>query len=246
MEWSKIKNILIIALALTNLLFIFLIISADSKEPDTDSPVLLSETEAVLKNNGIEISAEIPSVEKEISVLTLTYDGDNGTFFYTGSVKLSPLTEEAAIKTADDFVENLGLPSPDGNEIRRGSCYLSEEIPDTYVVTYGSYYNNCRLEDSYLLCYVTEDGVVRMKKNHASAETSSKSRPKTVPAATALLKYMNQIKTADSNASAEITDITIVYKTDAPYGGNITSDTAFPTWKITSSDGAVSYIPAYN
>lgn len=246
MEWSKIKNILIIALVLTNLLFIFLIISADSGEYKPDSPDLLNETVSVLENNGITISAEIPYEEKEMAVLTLTYDEDNGTFFYTGSQKIPELTEKTALKAADSFVENLELPSADGNEIRKGSCFPSEEDENMYVVTYGSYYDDYKLEDSYLICFVTQDGVVKMKKNHASAEAAGKSRQKIIPVTTALLKYMNQIKTADINAGAEITDISMVYKIEAPYDGNITSDTAFPTWKITASDGALSYIPAYN
>lgn len=85
-----------------------------------------------------------------------------------------------------------------------------------------------------------------MLKNHAIAEVSGNSKQKIIPAASALLKYMNQLKTEDPFCSKEITDISLVYMVNSPYDGNITSDTAFPTWKITASDGSITYISAYN
>lgn len=246
MEWSKIKNILIIALLLTNILLIALLILSSSEESRQDSQLVLEDTLAILDNNGISISAEIPSYDSELPVLTLTYDEDNGTFYYTGSEEGHIyLSEEEIQSAADSFTEGLDLPEVKDNSLHKVNSYPSTEEENTYVVSYGNYYESYRLEDSYLICFVTPEGITKMIKKHASAEASGKSRQDIIPPTTALLKFMNQIKAIDKNSTANITDIDMIYKIDSPYGENITSDTAFPTWKITTSDGSITYISAY-
>lgn len=246
MEWAKIKNILIIALILTDILLVSLLIFSDFKNDPSDSSTSIEDALFVLSKNDIEVSAPIPETETELPVLTLTYDSDNGSFFYTSSDTVLDLTQETAMNMADSFISELNLPEAENNSLKSVNVYPAE-APDTrYVVSFGSYYKDYKLEDSYILCYVSPEGVTEMLKNHALAEVSGNSRQKILPAASALLKYMNQMKTADPNCSIEVTDIALVYMTDSPYDGNITSDTAFPTWKITASDSSITYISAYN
>ena len=246
MEWSKIKNILIIALILTDILLISLLILSDKEESAEDSSISIEDALLVLSKNDITVSAQIPDTAPEMPVLTLTYDSDNGSFFYTSSEAALELTEETAMDLANSFISSLNLPEAENNSLKAVSVYPAE-APDTrYIVSFGSYYEDHKLEDSYILCYVSPEGVTEMLKNHASAEDSGNSKQKIVPAASALLKYMNQIKTADPKASKEVIDISLVYKVDSPYDGNITSDTAFPIWKITASDNSITYISAYN
>ncbi|MBE6020163.1 MAG: two-component system regulatory protein YycI [Firmicutes bacterium] len=246
MEWSKIKNILIVALILTDILLVSLLIFSDHGKNDTDSSVSVEDALVVLSKNDITVSSKIPDVDPEMPVLTLTYDSDNGSFFYTSSEAGITLTENTALDLAESFISGLALPEAEKNTLEAVNVYPSEDDSGRYVVSYGSYYEDYKLENSYILCYVSSEGVTEMLKNHAVAEISGNSKQKIMPAASALLKYMNQLKSADPDSAKEITDVSLVYMVDSPYDGNITSDTAFPTWKITASDNSITYISAYN
>lgn len=246
MEWSKIKNILIIALILTDIFLISLLIFSDRENRHGDNSISVEDALVVLSKNDITVSSKIPETDPEMPVLTLTYDQDNGSFFYTSSETALTLTENTALDLANSFISGLNLPQGENNSLQAVNVYPSEDGSGRYIVTFGSYYEDYKLEDSYILCYVSSDGVTEMLKNHATAEISGNSKQEIIPAASALLKYMNQLKSADPNSAKEIIDVSLVYMIDSPYDGNITSDTAFPTWKITASDNSITYISAYN
>lgn len=246
MEWSKIKNILIIALILTDILLISLLLFSDVKNLPKENSDALADSIAVLEKNNIIISAQIPEVPAEMSALTLTYDKDNGSFFYTASEPIAELTEDTALKTAENFISELELPKAENNHIKAVDTYPADDGSGRFVVTFGSYYNDNKLENSYILCFVSPEGVTEMLKNHATADATGNSGQEILSASSALLKYMNKEKTADPNCSKNITDISLVYMVDSPYDGNITSDTAFPAWKITDSDSNITYISAHD
>ncbi len=245
MEWSRIKNILIVALILTNLLFIYMIIAPDTDNAVDDSD-LLADTLTIMTKNNITVSADIPRTDDAMPVITLTYDEENGTYYYTPSEKTQPLDETTAKNLADDFVDSLNLPSSRNSSIKMCSVYQSEENNSLYTVSYGNFYEDYKIEDCYLICTVSSNGVIGLTRNWASAEQAGKSRREIIPVSTALLKYMKLIQSDDPLAGAEITQIALVYKIDSEYSGRITSDTAFPSWKITDSENNVTYIPAYN
>ncbi len=245
MEWSRIKNILIVALILTNLLLIYMIIAPD-KDKSSDDSELLADTLAILKKNNITVSADIPLTDDAMPVITLTYDEENGTYSYTPSQKTQTFDEAAAQKLADDFVESLNLPSGRNSSIKMCNVYKSDEDNSLYMVSYGNFYEDYKIEDCYLICTVSSSGVIGLTRNWATAEQAGKSRRDIIPVSTALLKYMKLMQSEDSTAGTKITQIALVYKIDSEYSGKITSDTAFPSWKITDSDNNVTYIPAYN
>lgn len=246
MEWSKIKNILIIALILINVLFLYMLTRPSEPEPENaDSGVLLKDTLAVLEDNGITVRAETSFPEMQLPILTLNFDEDNGTFEYKATRENLYLNEDTAREEADRFLESLGSFGTLGKDIRVDSITLSEDDPDRFVVTYGGYYDDYRIKELYVACTVSSTGVRKMEKQWAEVKGSGRTQRSPIPVTTALLHYMDRVITEDPDARKEVTDISMTYTVNTPYDGTVTSDTAFPAWRIEAGDGSCEYIPAF-
>ena len=250
MEWSKIKNILIAALILTNLILLYLLISDDLGQKQAISPEILEETLTVLEKNGISVACDISLESEPMSVLTLTYDTDNGSFSYpvteeSAAERSAEFSEADAEQTAKDFLRTLSSYDSIQSTQQRTAITPLKENPDTYLVTYRSYYQGRSLSDNTLLLTVSPAGVTKMEKYWASVEPTGNNKQEIIPVTTALLKYMTSDADIETSASRTISNVALVYKVDSPYDGNIASDTAFPTWEITTSDGIITYISAY-
>lgn len=246
MEWSKIKNILIVALILINVLFLYMLNHPSGQENASgDTSLLLEETLAVLQDNGITVRADTRFPELQLPILTLTFDGDNGIYEYAPQKKNLYLNEDSALEESNRFLTALGGFGELGRDIRVESIALSEDDPDCFVVTYDGYYEDYRIKELYVACTVSADGVLKMEKQWARAEDAGRSRRTLSPITTALLHYMDQTHSEEPGAKKTVTDISVAYTVNTPYDGTVTSDTAFPAWRIEASDGTCVYIPAY-
>ena len=102
MEWSKIKNILIVALILINVLFLYMLTHPSGPETEhTEDAALMEDTLAILEDNGITVRADTDFPEMQLPILTLHFDEDNGTFEYTPTRENLYLNEETALEEAD-------------------------------------------------------------------------------------------------------------------------------------------------
>ena len=247
MEWPRIKNILIVVLIIINIFLIVMISFVNDGNRKVNS-TSFDETLKILKMNGISVSCSTDIKLSKMAALTLTYDEKNGTTFYkTGSNNYHELNSKSAKKIADSFIKKhkafddiaddlvfeTAKPVESGNEIM------------TYSVSYGGYFNDYRLTDCYLICYVTPFGVSSVERHWAKA-TESTEAFELVPLSQALLTciaepYDNENTIKNQN----IIDISIVYSVATQIGENVSSDTAFPTWKITTDQGIVNRVPAY-
>ncbi len=243
MEWSKIKNILIGALILTNLLFIGLIIYSQFKESAAADFDYTKEILNNLSRNGITVNTELPQPEKDMPILTLYYDSENGTETITLQAGTDISNRKQAEKATSEYLDSLNIKTDSGCSLKIGRSEYDAE-KNLYYINYDNYYNDYQIENSYIHFTVSASGIISVDRQLAYAEENG-SRQEIISPETALLKYMNRLKTEDPEADISICDISIVYMVDSPYSGNITSDTAFPTWKIESDSKETVYIPAY-
>lgn len=248
MEWSKIKNILIIALLLTNILLLFMIIFDGGKKNESEIPVPIDEAISILEKNGITVSCPTDFHEIMLSALTLTFDEDNGIEYYATDPKISlDLDKKTAKKTADSFIEK----SEAYDSIKKDLFFVSANpFQHTdgeiyYTVSYGGFFQGYRLTDCYLICTVTPSGVSKIEKHWAKAEISSE-KAYILPLSEGLLTYMTGYGKNQPVKNREITDISLVYSVESPMEDKVSTDTAFPSWKITSSDGKTGFVNAYS
>lgn len=246
MEWSKIKNILIIALLLINVLFLYMMAQPSGAETDRgDQDALLADTLSILEDNGITVRADTRFNEMQLPMLTLHFDEDNGTYYYAPTSKALYLNEDSALQEADRFIADIGTFGTLGKEIRADSIAVSENRPDRFIVTYGGYYENYRIKELYVTCTVSSSGVLQMEKQWAKVTDSGRNRRALIPVTSALLHYMDRILNEGPETRKTVTGISVAYTVNTPYDGTVTSDTAFPAWRIDASDGTSVYIPAY-
>ncbi len=246
MEWSKIKNILIVALLLINVLFLYMLAQPAGAETDhRDEGALLSDTLSVLEQNGITVRADTDFEELQLPVLTLKFDEDNGTYDYAPTGKTHYLTEETALEDADRFLAEKGNFGTPGKDIRVESVAVSETNPDRFIVSYGGYYEDYRIKELGITVTVSPSGILRMEKQWASVAEAGRNRRTIIPVTTALLHYMDRVLTEEPGARKIVTGISVAYTVNTPYGGTVATDTAFPAWRFDAADGTSVYIPAY-
>lgn len=247
MEWSRIKNILIIGLALINIMFIGLILM--SHHSTETNPGLLQDTVAVLEKNDITFSEylTLPDPDDSMSVLTLTYNESNGTYSVpiSGEINEADFNGEAAVKAADRIFSGLEIET-DSTHVMGFDSAVKSDGENSYVITYKTFYKKTEIEDSYVSIKISSDGSAAVTENLAQAAVSARSGLHAVPITSVLLQYMHEVKMEDPSSAKNITDITMVYKIDSPYEGHAATDTAFPVWKITASDGTSKFISAYS
>ena len=274
MDWSKAKSVLIIAFIITN---IFLIYHIEKDMFDQDALSARSENKIkevvqILQERGIEVKADVPMDVLELPVLDvqyITYDEksieesflrnqDNPQqwelsislnnkilrFIKTEQSNTSRevlLTEKHARYEAEKFLKTHGFMGNDG-------VYWSSELDDTtYRLLYKQRYKGRLLEPSYIICTVTEEGVVELEKMWLKPLKLGNSKKEIIPTPKALLKFMEENEGLEETI---INEISLVYWLDLSHNGftsweNVESGTAIPAWRIEEKSGKVSFIPAF-
>lgn len=247
MEWSRIKSILIIALVLTNIFLIIMIIFVNGDDRSAPS-TSFEDTLRVLEMNGITVSCDTDIPLSKMAALTLTYDSKNGTTFYTTDPgNYRELNEKSAKKMADSFLrKHKEYKDILGELVFEAAQPLeSAGVSQTYTVSYGGYFRDYRMTDCYLVCYVTPYGVTSVERHWVKADESTEAF-EPVPLSQALLTYVAEpFDNGYAIKNQNITDISLVYSVVTQVGENVSTDTAFPTWKITTDNGLINIVPAY-
>lgn len=240
MDWPKAKNVLIVALLATNLFLIWAIFS--SKEVVPVNTELIDQTVSILEKNGIHIYCEIPEKNKKTPVLSVLYDESNGVFTY--QLEDQPLTETLTEKTAAEIAEDFLI----SHSLYTENTVLfssTEDDEKNYRVSFKGIVDGIEIEDCYTICTVTKQGVSMMERNWLNPTEYGKHKKEIVPVTTVLMTFMTDRLNQENKSS--ITDISLVYKLNSPYGSedNASSDTAFPMWRISCSDGTKTFYDAY-
>lgn len=239
-DWPKAKNILIVALLATNLFLIWAIFTAQKTVPlDME---IIDQTVSILEQNDIEVYCPVPTEQRKISVLSVLYDDMDGIFEYqvTENPLSQPLTENDAIQTAETFLVDKSLFTE--NTVLFS---VSAPIEGVFQVKFKNIVDDIEIEGCYATCTVTKDGVTKLDRYWLVPSGYGKNKREIIPAATALLSFMTDFQ---EQGKKTITNIALVYKVDSPYSKDdeASSDTAFPMWRITTSDGKKSYYNAFD
>lgn len=111
MDWSKAKNVLIIAFIVINILMGYVLIVKDKEVDATNSPDFINQAIGLLNKKEIEVHTDIPNIKPELSTLTVVFENIKpeviNTNFFNNRAYISSVSEELVELSLDD--ENVSI-----------------------------------------------------------------------------------------------------------------------------------------
>ncbi|QXM06970.1 two-component system regulatory protein YycI [Crassaminicella indica] len=261
MDWGKAKNILIIALIITNIFLIYNIekdifmehASSIIKEENIQDVV------AILNEKNIKVETEVPRIVLELPLLNVEYETydekkrnekfcieDNGKVIkyenYDEKYHIKNLNKKKAIREAENFIKKYGFKRSDA------VYWETKHDRGEYHILFKQKYNGRFLENSYMRVTVSKSGVNKFERMWLKPLNTDANKREIIPATKALLKCMNDIETLQGEVV--IKNIALGYWFDPSHisltnSENIKSGTAVPAWRILLADGQTIFVPAY-
>ena len=242
MDWTKAKTILIVALIATNLVVIATYLY-QTNAFKSDDQEMQEATIKLLESKNIFVETDIPKEHPRMPKLTVQFDKMNEDVINEQlsdqkALTLNELTDKklkeitaALIKNCNLMTDNVTFDSIDrgANDIR---------------VTYKNYIDGTAIEDSYIICTVSNGKITDLKRYWLNPVEISETKKEVIPAAAALIKFMSENKTEEK---IDVEDISLVYWLDSGSfdAESPVTDTAFPAWRITYNRGKIQHIPAW-
>lgn len=238
MDWSKAKNILILALIATNIFLLFTYFS--EKEDDNkivDRNVLFN----VLEEKNIFIDTKIPDKYEKMPAIRIKYKDSKQELI---EKNLSSDKYEVTInadeneyrESADNFLNDCDIYS-------KNLLFDNVTTKDNYtVVKYKNSYRQIVIANSYIEVTFFEGKIKDVTRELLTIVP--KKKLEIIAPEEALLMFMSE---NNSNEKLHVEKMQLVFWiNDSSFNGEaLVSDTAFPTWQIVYNDGMVKYINAY-
>lgn len=243
MDWTKAKTILIVALIATNLVLIATYLYQNNGFKSDDQE-LQDVTIKLLESKGIYVDeTKIPKEHPRMAKLTVEFDKMNEDVINEQlenqkPLTLNRLTDKKLKEITAAFIKNCNLMT---DNVTFDSIERTEK---GIRVTYKNYIDGIAIEDSYIICTITNGKITDVKRYWLNPVEISENKKEVISAAAALIKFMSENKTEEKKY---VQDISLVYYLDSSSFDveSPVSDTAFPSWKITFNRGRIQYVPAW-
>ncbi|MFV0517087.1 MAG: two-component system regulatory protein YycI [Aminipila sp.] len=240
MDWSKTKNILIIALIATNifLMFTYFTKNQEVKQNGTQDIIL-----SVLENKNIFVDNKIPQKYEKMPAINIEYskvkrdlvEKNIRTSNYDVSEK--PIDEEYK-KVADSFLRDSKIST---DNLKFKTVMLEDNVA---MVRYQSNYKGVAIADRYLDVHFIDGKITDVTKEVIIPTPQSKRKLNIISPEEALLVFMSEKSGAETVHVENIEPV--FWVNDTSFDGEaLLSDTAFPAWQITYNGGKITYIDAY-
>ncbi len=249
MDWSKAKNILIIALLITNLVLLGAIYHSREGSASNDGENRMNDTILLLKEHDIYVDEElIPERNQRLPVLSVRYQAaDEEEIERTLEESRIALSQDAAdeeyAQAANQLLQEAGI-SGEGFTHQK-----VQRLGDEVNVLYGVEYDGYSLDNARLLVSFRDGKPSSIGKSWAEAVTMGKNKKRVMTACTALIKFMSELESAAKDQPREavmIDEIRLVYWLEGyTENGGVSEDTAVPYWCIRYNGDQRSYIAAY-
>ncbi len=237
MNWTKAKTILIIALLVTN---IFLIGSYQQRHNSaandlTNEDILIQ----MLGERGIDLETSVPKGKTAVPLLQGAYvdiaPEDVEALINSQSVISAGDSDENFTEASEEFITYLGLMC---DSLTLKSVFRKD---GRVWVNFENRVNGLEVTGNYMICTFQGKRLVNFAYSWLMPTTVSGRKAELVSAATALMSLDND------GEPTKITDIKLVYWIPDTRDVNVDSaisDTAFPTWRVTTEGGKTQYIEA--
>ncbi|MFT9496497.1 two-component system regulatory protein YycI [Anaerosolibacter sp.] len=270
MDWSKAKNILIIAFIVTN---VFLVITIERnlfREPNLPLPIdkTIQSVTHIMEEKGIDIQTDIPRTVTPMPVLEVEYE----TYEDQDISRLAPrdkdtdnrpkgkfeiVNEKVLVYTASG-ISKVGTKIDDEKSRDQAEGFLEKygfmknDVEywrtnfdgEDYTIVFKQKYKGNFLEDSYMKVQVTEFGAIKyFERIWLKPANLGDSKNEIISSTKALLKAIEKL--SETEGPKTIVDISVGYRFDPPSMQSAKSGTAFPVWRIALEDGKTIFIDAY-
>ncbi|QIB67906.1 hypothetical protein Ami103574_00650 [Aminipila butyrica] len=240
MDWSKAKNILIVALIVTNTFLLFTYLTKNSTE---DRPMDQETLFTVLQGKDIYVDTDIPDKYENMPAITIKYNGDKQELIEAALKKniyqvATKASEDDYKAVADQFLADCQL----SNESLLFDKVMANG--DTAVVRYKNSYKKVAIGDSFMEVSFKNGKVTDVTRQRLTLNSKSKKKLKVTSPEEALLMFMSE-KQPEEVIHVEKIQLVFWVNSSEFNGESLISDTAFPAWEITYNGGQTKYIEAY-
>ncbi|SMC86576.1 hypothetical protein [Papillibacter cinnamivorans] len=261
MEWSKLKTIIILILAVSNVFLAGLLISRAAAR-DASQQAAIDRTVAVFEKNGIRMDSEIiPKVltyktlqlernrnrEQEIaSVLGRSsysdqgggisiYSGENGTALFRGNGEFEILMNDGAIPVDPDSYKEYAseLFARMGFDTKEGFS-LSEEEDGTVAVSSGQTLDGSPVFNCRAIVSFLDGQLISVAGRRLTSDPVSSEEAESISVETALVRFLNYLN-EQGDVCNRIETITPGYTAQATAVDPVR---LVPVWKIVTDTGA--------
>ncbi|MEI8216115.1 MAG: hypothetical protein WCF96_03355 [Eubacteriales bacterium] len=246
MDWTKAKNIIIIALIVTNLVMIGML-SGKYINNQENARIELADTISMLASRNIAIKCELPDKIGARPILYVEYDHVDQ--------NLIDSNLEKQVGIANDKINEISVKQYVEEFLRTCSIMTKNvtlknisEVDGEYKLEYENKVGKITLDDSYIKCTVRQGKITDFKRVWLKPLEFGKTKREVMSISSALVRFMNKIRQGtEKNDKITISNIEFVYWLDTS-SVNLNSpitDTAFPAWKFTYNNGKSIYIGGF-
>ncbi|WP_164914462.1 two-component system regulatory protein YycI [Aminipila luticellarii] len=240
MDWSKAKNILIVALIATNIFLLCTYLTKNNADNQVlDQDVLF----AILKEKNVFVDTEIPDKYENMPAITIEYNNGRQAQIEQAlkqDIYMIPAnsSQELYRQTADQFLED--------NQLGRDNLIFDKVLTHgkSTVVRYKNSYKKVAIGDSFVEVSFQSGKVKDVTRQCLSLTPKSKKKLKVSSPEEALLLFMSE-KNSEEIIHVEKMQLVFWVNSSDFNGESLISDTAFPAWEITYNGGKTKYIDAY-
>lgn len=243
MNWSRGKNIIILVLAATNIILLYMCNVVEFKMEDNSKSF-----NEYLRSQSVYLKADISSQSVPRASLFVSCE-------YTDEEELKErikmfdkkniYNKIKAEKTADELISFLGYKTI--------SCKKDKTVKidgkGNFNIIYKSIYSGIRLEESYMIVKIRSGTIESVERKWLEPIREGETKIKTISNLTAVVRFIEKQRNNKMEGKLYIDDIKQVYwlneSNRAKSEARFTEDTMVPAWEISYNGGKKEYIEAY-
>lgn len=240
MDWSKAKNVMIIALLLTNIFLIYACVEKYyEKSAVTDNRSFVS----ALKQHGIIMQRKIPEGKDKLPILSLSYSDPSDIHIaellkHSNFEVKNPKKNSGYENVANKFMEKLGFSMTDF------FCGNIKQTGDIVKVPYLSTYDGYSIYTQPLYVVFKKGKISDLEGKIAIGVPASKRQISVISPEKALLLFMSEEPRNDKKTVIRDMQLVFWVNNEDVDENELVLDTAFPAWRIIYDDDEVRYIDA--
>jgi hypothetical protein len=240
MDWTKAKNILIIALLVTNLVLLGAYVLRETQRSDDDEETL----RRILTEYKVFLETETPRRPAPMAVLYVRPETEDEALIEKALAEQEPIPvaardRDSLLNAANAVLERCGLLT----ENAKPETPFQTEGEKT-IIRYRDVFEGIPIEESYILCTMENGRVTKIGRKWYTPLELHDAKGEIIGPTEALMQLLPE---KDKEKALIVRDMELVYHVnpDRPGAESLIGDTALPAWKVTDDEGGVSYIAAY-
>ena len=239
MDWTKAKNILIVALLVTNLVLLGAYVLREAQRSDADDDDTLRR---ILTEYKVFLETETPERPAPMAVLYVRPETEDRALIEKVLAEQAPISAEGRAPlpdAANAVLERCGLMT---ENTKRTESLETEE--GATIIRYRNVFEGIPIEESHILCTIENGRVTKLDRKWYTPLELHDAKGEIIGPMDALMQLLPE---KDKDAVLIIRDMELVYHVNPDRAGTepLVGDTALPAWRITDSAGLVTYIAAY-